>query len=401
MQLARVLSTLSLVGVVGACHATGTPTTPNESTAPSGPVAPVHDPFAVPRPPVKAVSEPLPGFTRGMNLGNGFDAPSEGEWGVVLTEAHFEHIAAAGFDHVRLPVRFSAHAAKEAPYTIDEAFFRRIDWALEQAAARGLSIIVDLHHYEEIHEAPEAHTARFLALWRQIAQRYADRPATVAFELLNEPCKALSPEKWNPILAQAIAVVRESNPERIVLVDSYFWAASDYLGVLALPDDANVVATFHMYQPILFSHQGAPWMGPEYGTVGVVFPGPPATPLEPVPAAAAVGWVKDWFAAYNRDPVEINPSGPKTVFAHFATVESYLQNAKHRVYLGEFAAVDKADLQSRANFLRLVREEAERRHIGWAYWDDGGMNRVLEVRSGQWVEPLRAALLGGDGSAGE
>jgi len=392
MPRSSLCALLSLPLFVLACRA-GAPPAAAPAATPSGPVAPVYDPFTVPRPAVKARSAPLPGFTRGLNLGNGLDAPREGDWGVVLVEGHFEHVAEAGLDHVRLPVRFSAHAGATAPYTVDEAFFQRVDWAIDQATARGLSIIVDMHHYAELTEQPDAHAQRFLGLWRQIAARYATRPPTVAFELLNEPCKALDPGRWNALAKQAIAVVRESNPDRIVIVDSYFWSASDYLARLELPDDPNLVASFHMYQPILFTHQGAPWMEPEYGTVGVVFPGPPATPIVPVPAAERVGWVKQWFDGYNTAPLESNPSGPSTVFAHFATVESYLMASGRRVYLGEFAALDKADPKSRHNFVRLVREEAERRGIGWAYWDDGGMNRVLDARTGQWVDFLRAALL--------
>src|SRR5688572_7866012 len=59
------------------------------------------------RPDVIATSAPLPGFKRGLNLGNGLDAPQEGAWGTTLSEKHFEMAASAGFDHVRLPVRFT------------------------------------------------------------------------------------------------------------------------------------------------------------------------------------------------------------------------------------------------------------------------------------------------------
>src|SRR5258708_5592969 len=52
-----------------------------------------------------------PRLRRGMNLGNALDAPNEGAWGVVLGASDFVAARQAGFDHVRLPVRFSAHAA--------------------------------------------------------------------------------------------------------------------------------------------------------------------------------------------------------------------------------------------------------------------------------------------------
>ena len=346
------------------------------------------------RPPVAVKSKPIPGFMRGMNLGNALDAPREGEWGVVLSERHFKVIAREGFDHVRLPVRFSAHAEKQAPYTIDETFFERVDWAIEQALSYNLSIIVDLHHYEEIMEIPEQHRQRLVELWRQIAERYKDKPMSVAFELLNEPCKNLTPEKLNELLKPALEVVRASNPKRLVFIDPYFWAQPKYLKDLDLSTaDDNVIITFHMYQPILFTHQGAPWMEPEYQTHKVVFPGPPKTPIKPKERSLEVPWVKEWFEKYNTLPMAENPGGPKAVFDEFNLATEFVEATGRRLYLGEFAAIDSADPASRARFVHLVRTEAERRGIGWAYWDDGGRFRAVFIRAGRWISYLRSALL--------
>jgi endoglucanase len=64
---------------------------------------------------------------RGVNLGNALDAPKEGEWGVTLQEDFFSIIREGGFDTVRLPIKWSAHAETDAPYAIDPAFFARTD----------------------------------------------------------------------------------------------------------------------------------------------------------------------------------------------------------------------------------------------------------------------------------
>src|SRR5258708_26392357 len=109
--------------------------------------------LAHPRGPVTK-PPPFNGFMRGMNLGNALDAPKEGAWGVTLDERHFEAYAKAGFDHVRLPVRFSAHAANDPPFRIDEAFLARVDWAIDQALAHQLNIIIHLHHFDELMKQP-------------------------------------------------------------------------------------------------------------------------------------------------------------------------------------------------------------------------------------------------------
>ena len=347
-----------------------------------------HPEGAVKKPP------PVVGFMRGMNLGNALEAPKEGAWGVTLDVAHFEAYSKEGFDHVRMPVKFSAHIDKSAPFTIEPSLFARVDWAIDQALSHNLSIIVDLHHYDELINEPDTHVEPFLAIWKQIAERYKGRPKTVAFELLNEPHDNLKPDKLNRILNDAIKAVRVTNPDRIIIVDPYNWASAEHLHELDLPtDDANLVATFHCYTPMLFTHQGMPFMSAEYQTTGIVFPGPPKRPVVPVSGAEKIDWARNWLANYNNRGTADNPSGPKPLNDYFDEAQHYVEKTGIRVYLGEFASSDKADMPSRARWTRYVREEAERRGYGWAYWDDGGNMKAFNVRSGDWVEPVRDALL--------
>jgi endoglucanase len=366
--------------------ATGAPAVnPGGSNA----AAPMTIQFATPP---EFVAAPILTLKRGINFGNGFDAPSEGAWGVVLEEKHFQMAKQAGFDHVRLPVRFSAHAQKAAPFTIEETFFQRIDWALDLAAQNGLAIIVDLHHYEELMTDPKAHTLRLVSLWQQIAARYKSRPDSVIFELINEPCKNLDPVTLNGILAQLISEVRKTNPTRTIIAEGFFWAAPAYLKNLELPADPNVVASFHMYQPILFTHQGAPWMEPEFRSTGVVFPGPPQRPVTLSAGAGATQWTRDWLKGHESQPTGQNPSGPAAVAAEFDMATRYAKETGRRLYLGEFGAIDFADATSRENFYRLVQLEAERRGFAWAVWDDGGKMKLMDVKSGHYSGPVARGL---------
>jgi endoglucanase len=371
------------------------------AVVPALPPAPPSAPVAAPldknlaRPDVIASSAPLPGFMKGINLGNCLDAPAEGAWGTMISEKHFEMAEAAGFDHVRLPVRFSApeRTDEKPPYAVKDEFMKRVDWAVDQALAHHLSVILDLHHFAEMNKEPEANKARLYAIWRQVAAHFAKRPPEVAFEILNEPTDKLEPKLLNEITHEAIKIIRAKNPKRLVFADSYFWANAKYLDQLDLPKDPNVIAEFHLYEPILFTHQGAPWMEPPFQTKGIIFPGPPASPATPLPEAAKTDWVANWFEKYNTLPTAENPGGPKTVFEYFDLAANYVKKTGKRIYLGEFGAIDKADEQSRENYVWLLRTEAERRGIGWAYWDDGGSFKAMNPSAGTWNEGLRRALL--------
>ncbi len=331
-------------------------------------------------------------FKRGINLGNRLEAPNEGDWGGSVLAGDFPFIAQRGFDHVRIPIRFSGHALSSAPYTIEAAFFERIDTVLNQAADAGLAAIIDMHSYDEMVSDPSGERERFLALWSQIAARYADRPDTVAFEPLNEPNTMLD-SGWNEIVAAAISTIRDTNPRRLLVVDTVFWADPSKLSLLTLPDDANLLVAVHLYEPKLFSFQGKSWIGDAYMTTGVIFPGPPAAPISPVQAALDASWAASWFDDYNSKPAAENPSGPATIDAQIAYLTAY-QNASGRtVYNGEWGPQDGGDMPSRANLVTLVRQRCEAAGVGWAIWEDPNNMKLFDSGAGTWVTPIVDALL--------
>jgi endoglucanase len=383
---------VAALGVVGGLLAPATACVSPPSAAPSA--RPNLPQQSSPEPAERASPPPnQPKLLHGMNFGNALDAPHEGDWGVVLDEQDFSRVHAAGFDHVRLPVRFSAHALASSPYTIDDEFFRRVDWAIARALASDLAIIVDMHHYEELMSEPEIHAGRFVGLWRQIAERYRNAPDAVCFELLNEPHDELTADKWNGLLASALEVVRATNPTRTVIVEGAEWASARSLrDSLRVPDDAALVGSFHMYEPMLFTHQGASWMTAEYRTTGIRFPGPPSVPVTPDEAAKAASWARDWIDRYNREPADSNPSSPRTIAGQLDLAKAFADAHRMRVYMGEFGAIDQADMASRATWIRTTRQEAENRGFGWAYWDDGGGFKAYDRQRGAWVPELLAAL---------
>lgn len=213
-------------------------------------------------------------LTQGVNFGNMLEAPSEGAWGLTLEERFFDKTAEAGFKHIRLPVSWTHHAAQEAPYTIDETFFQRVDWALDQAAQRGISVLLNNHHYDELNADPVGERERALAIWTQIAERYRSRTRTMHYEILNEPHGVFNdqPQLWNQHLADVLAIIRQRNPNRKVIVGPVGWNSIERLDDLVLPKDDDLIVTVHYYSPFPFTHQGASWVNP-IPPVGTVWTG--------------------------------------------------------------------------------------------------------------------------------
>jgi len=332
-----------------------------------------------------------------MNFGDAMDAPNEGDWGWTLSASDFSTVRAAGFDHVRVPMRISSHADARPPYAIQGRFARRMDWVIDQALSNDLGVIIDMHHYEPMMHAPQAHADRLVGLWRQIAARYQGMPRAVVYEILNEPTNKLTAEVWNPILARVIAAIREIDPTRILIVEGAHWAsAKDLRDTLELPPgDKNLVASFHMYAPMYFTHQGFGWMPSHFQTRGVVFPGPPPVPVLPAAAAHEFPESRDFFERYNAEPADTNPGGLAAIVEQMEMAQAFAARTGLRVYLGEFGAGINADVASRARWTRAARTEAEKRGFGWGYWD---FCRNFAAYSslgftGRWIPEIKAALV--------
>lgn len=300
---------------------------------------------------------------RGVNLGNALEAPNyEGEWGMVIDEKFFDLITGAGFQTVRVPIRWNAHALSEAPYIIDSAFFERVDWVVEQAALRNLNVIINIHHYNELMENPSAHKARFLAIWDQIATHYQDEPDSVYFELLNEPNGSFGMHDWNAFAAEALDVVRKTNPSRMVIIGPGNWNSVDSLDLLALPeDDRNIIATVHYYSPFSFTHQGAEWVDGSQPWLGTQ-------------------WTGSRVQVY-------------AVRKDFERVQRWSQIHQRPVLLGEFGAYSKADDESRHLWTATVARTAEEMGMSWAYWEFGAGFGVYDRTANRWNEPILSALI--------
>lgn len=252
----RSMTAMAIVAGLFACGGRATARGPNISAPLPQPATFAPGPAARP---TTGVALPL---GKCVNLANMLEAPSEGAWGRAFQDADATRIKQAGFATVRLPVRFSAHALGAPPYTIEPAFMARVHHVLDTNLAAGLNVILDMHDYEELFTDPSGHTTRFAELWRQVAEDFRGAPSNVWFELINEPHGQLKDSNLMAVLAPALAAVRASNPTRPVVIGGQNWSGIESLATVAFPNDPNIVATFHYYDPFEFTHQGAPWVNP-------------------------------------------------------------------------------------------------------------------------------------------
>ena len=302
---------------------------------------------------------------RGINLGNALESPHEGEWGVTLREEDFALVHDAGFSTIRVPIKWSGHAGEKSPYTIDPAFFQRIDWVVAQAEAHHLNVILDLHHFQELFKDPAGQADRFIAIWKQIAEHYQNAPPTVLFELLNEPEWNVSQSDiLNGLIPRALAVIRPTNPTRLIVIGPVQWNSISALPQLVLPaDDLHLVATVHFYDPMHFTHQGAEWIWK---------PG-------------ENNWLGTKWLGTNEEKKAVEDS-----LDHAA---AWGRDHKRPIFLGEFGSYSKGDMDSRARWTAEVARAAEARGMAWSYWEFRSGFGIYDLKTDQWHEPLLHALI--------
>jgi endoglucanase len=305
---------------------------------------------------------------RGMNLANMLEAPNEGDWGLTVQPEYLRLIKQAGFDFVRVPIRWNAHAGQAAPYTIDPSFFNRVDQIVGWALANHLFIILDFHNYGELMSDPAGNEKRFLGIWRQIARHYQHAPPQVMFELLNEPNDWLDAPTWNVYAREALSVIRESNPGRVVIIDSPASAYWAWINTLEVPDDLHVLVTFHYYEPFQFTHQGADWVGVD-----------------------TESWLGTTWQGTDAEKAAIR--------RQFDEVAGWARRGHVRILLGEFGAYSTADLASRVRWTSFVRSTAEQHGFPWAYWEFAAGFGVYDPVAKTWRPDLLQALIPGTQAA--
>jgi endoglucanase len=298
-------------------------------------------------------------FHRGVNV-LGYDPYWTDESKRRFQWRHFTEIRRGGFDFVRLNLQAFRHM--DAQNRLDPAWLAKLDDVVRHAEGAGLGVIVDEHDFNACSQDLDLCRTRLSAFWQQVAPRFAKAPRNIAFELLNEPHDKLNGEPWNVLFAQELAIVRQTNPTRIVVVGPTHWNSLKDLPLLKLPADPNLLVTFHYYEPFHFTHQGAGWVEETKNLHGIT-------------------WGTDADRAALRK--------------HFDEVGAWSAANRRPILLGEFGAYDKSGTPTdlRVAYTSTVRCEAERRGFGWAYWQFEGDFIVWDMAANGWVKPIKDALI--------
>lgn len=196
-----------------------------------------------------------------------------------ITEGDLDIIAESGANCVRVPFWYRNFMTDENGSWIDDDLdknpgFKRLDWIVEQAGARGLYIILDMHGCpggQSMNHccgtvgrnglySSESCRAAMKKLWQAIAERYKDEPAVAAYDIMNEPQnnggfedKPNFTDPWdskswamtNEVYREMVAAVREVDPDHVISLEG-IWRITN------LPDPSTEGWTNMLYQVHLY-----------------------------------------------------------------------------------------------------------------------------------------------------
>ncbi len=179
-----------------------------------------------------------------------------------FNEADVRRIAESGFDHLRLPINSRLLIDDSGAFL--EAGFAMVDDVIRWSRTHGLWVLLDLHGAPggqtgtNIDDSPNNKPELFMearyrtltvALWAEIARRYADETVVLGYDLLNEPIPNEWTKIYNPDLARLYrdltAAIRAVDENHLIMYEGSHWATN--WQIFTEVWDENSCLQFHKY----------------------------------------------------------------------------------------------------------------------------------------------------------
>lgn len=298
------------------------------------------------------------------------------------TPADIALMHSMGFDHVRLSIDGDELLRNPGADGLNAVFLAELDSAVHIMLADHLRVIVDVHPTDAFKQqlrTSDAAVARFVGMWSALARHYSQTPPdSVFFEILNEP-EFTDAQQWAQVQARAAAAIRQAAPQHTMIATAFHYSGLPDLLTLEPLHDANVIYTFHDYEPFPFTHQGATWTMSQVRPLHQI-----PYPSTPQDIQASLAQEPDLAGQYWLNQYGLNRWDAARIDTELGYAAKW--GAQHHVpvYCGEFGVYRRfADPAMRAAWLHDTRTALEHSGIGWAVWDYQASFAVVDRQGGQ------------------
>lgn len=344
--------------------------------------------------PAQAVSDDrMARLSRGINLPFWFWLGPDATDAVRnrFSDEEFMRLRDMGFTSVRVPISMLAFYDPADPAVLNAYMLNLLDEQIERLLAADLAVIIDLHTvnpYEDDSifsgdlETDDAFVEDFLTFWGGFAGHLSKYdPALVYFEVFNEPVFYDNQTRWvDDILPRTLAAVRAAAPDHTLIASGTRWSSIDGLLLVTPVDDPNVIYNFHFYEPFIFTHQGASWIGDPVieSLFGVPYPSNPETVITPLfdrYSPEAQVYLRDYGdERWNAEKLE----------ARIGQAVAWAEEHGVQLICTEFGAyAPLSPKNSRVQWISDVRTIFEKYGIAWAMWEYDSTFGLVERVAGE------------------
>ncbi len=210
-------------------------------------------------------------------------------WGnPATTEAMIKAVQEAGFNAIRIPVRWEGHIVDYDQMTIDPQWLARVKEVVDYAIGLDMLVVINTHHESWLENNPyyefqEKINDRLTKIWTQIATTFADYDDHLAFAGINEVQVNWSQptaenhavqNSYHQAFVNAVRATGGKNYYRNLVVQTY--SCNPYYGLngLVVPDDVvegHLIVEFHYYDPYEYCGSGQYYYwGTAYSSYGAI-----------------------------------------------------------------------------------------------------------------------------------
>ncbi|MBL4678281.1 MAG: cellulase family glycosylhydrolase [Mucilaginibacter sp.] len=306
-------------------------------------------------------------FKRARSLDNGISVSwLEQTWNTKvwdetpLKTSGFELLRKLNIKTIRLPVAFEYFKDTGVP---DEKVFTQIDEVLRQCKKYDFNLIIDFHYGKLTDNNFLTETPKIIALWLNLTKRFIrESHDKVFFELYNEP-PPIDPKVWHDAAYNMVTAIRKVDKNRTLIIGASNFNSIYELSRMQRLADENIIYTFHFYEPFLFTHQGADWVGAQMATTGIPFPYNAAT-YPPMNPKVAGTWGENNYHQYLKDGNE------QSIHDKLQIVKKWADKYYVPVICGEYGVYNKyADQDSRCRYIKAMRQNLKVVGIPGILWD--------------------------------
>jgi len=327
-------------------------------------------------------------LTKGMNLAswaeaNKITSPDPKNW--KYNEGTIKLMADQGFLGIRFPIdldlymvdRINVLNGTKKKIEIEPMLFTLLDSMNIWTKRHGLSYTIDYHAYDGSYNRAASKDPKFReavsSLWRIVAEHYKNEKRPDLFlELTNEPGLSLAEGEyidqadWTLLAQMMIDSIRKVDKTRPIIFGDTKWYSLDELVNNKPLKDNYVIYCFHMYDPFVFTHQGASWA--KMGTMkNIPFPYAPerwSTEYREFGITDGTpGWVKDQMQRYYKE------GNKQFIKNRLAKVKNWAYDHKVPLICNEWGALPNTAKKEDLNaYFKTMGEIFNEMDIAWQVW---------------------------------